>query len=66
VPETILEKPTETAYISGAEYLFLRGNMASGARLRRFQKKVRGRLRSWKEKDHKADKALRELSQRDR
>ncbi len=36
------------------------------ARLERFQKKVRGRLRSWKEEDHKADKALRELSHKGR
>jgi len=36
------------------------------ARLERFQKKVRGRLRSWKEEDHKADKALGKLSHKGR
>ena len=31
------------------------------ARLERFQKKIRGRLKNWKEEEHKADNALEEL-----
>jgi DNA-binding transcriptional regulator/RsmH inhibitor MraZ len=31
-------------------------------RLEHFQKKIRGRLKNWKEEEHRADKALRELS----
>ena len=31
------------------------------ARLERFQRKIRGRLKNWKEEEHKADKALEEL-----
>ncbi len=32
------------------------------ARLERFQKKIRGRLRTWKEEDHEADRALTEMA----
>jgi DNA-binding transcriptional regulator/RsmH inhibitor MraZ len=32
------------------------------ARLERFQKKIRGRLKTWKEEEHKGDKALKELT----
>jgi len=31
-------------------------------RLERFQKKIRGRLKRWKEEEHRADKALEELT----
>ncbi len=31
------------------------------ARLGRFQKEIRGRLKGWKEEEHRADKMLREL-----
>lgn len=31
-------------------------------RLERFQKKIRGRLKSWKEDEHRADKLLQELA----
>ena len=36
------------------------------ARLERFQKKIRGRLKAWKEEEHRADGALRELSRKSR
>ena len=32
------------------------------ARLERFQKNIRGRLKHWKEEDHRADKAMAELA----
>ncbi len=32
------------------------------ARLERFQKKIRGRLKSWKEEEHRADKSLETLA----
>ncbi len=32
------------------------------ARLERFQKKIRGRLKTWKEEDHEADRALIEMA----
>jgi len=32
------------------------------ARLTRFQKKIRGRLKTWKEEDHEADRALKEIA----
>ena len=35
-------------------------------RLERFQKKIRGRLRGWKEEEHRADRALREMSAKPR
>lgn len=31
------------------------------ARLERYQKRIRGRLKHWKEEEHRADKALEEL-----
>ncbi len=30
-------------------------------RLERFQKRIRGRLKTWREEDHEADRALREI-----
>lgn len=33
------------------------------ARLQRFQKKIRGRLKTWKEEEHRADSALNELGE---
>jgi hypothetical protein len=35
--------------------------MVGEARLERFQQKVRGSLKGWKEERHRADKALREI-----
>jgi hypothetical protein len=32
------------------------------ARLERFQKKIRGRLKTWKEENHEADRALRQIA----
>ncbi len=32
------------------------------ARLERFQKKIRGRLKGWSEEEHRADKLLRQLT----
>ena len=32
------------------------------ARLERFQKRIRGRLKGWREEEHRADAVLRELS----
>lgn len=34
------------------------------ARLERFQKKVRGRLKNWKEEEHRADRELEKLGGR--
>jgi hypothetical protein len=35
-------------------------------RLERFQKNMRGRLKHWKEEEHRADKALAELATKQR
>jgi len=32
--------------------------LVGGARLERFQKQIRGRLKDWKEEEHKADRQL--------
>jgi hypothetical protein len=43
-----------------------RAETDGSGRLERFQKNMRGRLKHWKEEDHKADKALAELATKQR